>query len=118
MALVETGMVGHGVELQPLNESHVSSLVEAASDGNLWELFFTSVPAPDTTGETVRRFIVEQSAGTMQPFAVCLSDTGRAVAVTSLCHIDAVNRRVEIGYTWYAASQQEPVSTRRASSCY
>jgi hypothetical protein len=65
-------MRGHGVELQPLNESHVHSLVEAAGDGNLWELFFTNVPIPDTMGETVRRFIVERSAGTMQPFAVCL----------------------------------------------
>jgi hypothetical protein len=46
MALVEAGMIGHGVELQPLNESHVSSLVEAASDGNLWEPFFASVPTP------------------------------------------------------------------------
>ncbi|MET7372683.1 GNAT family N-acetyltransferase [Micromonospora arida] len=106
MALAEAGLRGHGVELQPLEESHLHSLVDAASDGNLWELFFTSVPTPDTMGETVKRFIVERSAGTMQPFAVCLSDTGQAVGVTSLCHIDAANRRAEIGYTWYAASRQ------------
>lgn len=64
MTLAETGMRGHGVELQPLNESHVPSLVDAAGDGNLWKLFFTSVPTPDTMGGTVRRFIAEQSAGT------------------------------------------------------
>jgi N-acetyltransferase len=42
----------------------------------------------------------------MQTFAVCLSGTGQSVGATSLCHIDAANRRAEIGYTWYAASQQ------------
>lgn len=106
MALAEAGLRGYGVELQPLTESHVPNLIEAASDGNLWELFFTSVPNPDTMGETVRRFIAERSAGTTQPFAVCLSDAGRAVGMTSLCHIDAANRRAEIGYTWYAAARQ------------
>ncbi|MEE6260200.1 GNAT family N-acetyltransferase [Plantactinospora sonchi] len=99
-------MRGHGVELRPLDESHVPGLVEAARDGNLWELFFTSVPTPDTMGDTVRQFIAERSAGTMQPFAVCLSGTGRAIGVTSLCHVDAANRRAEVGYTWYAASRQ------------
>jgi hypothetical protein len=63
VALAEAGMRGHGVELQPLNESHVHSLVEAAGDGNLWELFFTSVPTPDTMGETsiARRRRAERS---------------------------------------------------------
>lgn len=99
-------MHGHGVELHPLHESHVDGLVEAASDGRLWELFFTSVPAPEKMGEVVRRFIAERSAGTMRPFAVRLTATGQTVGMTSLCHIDAANRRAEVGYTWYAASHQ------------
>ena len=38
---------GYGMRLEPLTQSHRDDLAAAASDGRLWELWFTSVPEPD-----------------------------------------------------------------------
>ena len=41
------------------------------------------------------------AAGTMLPFAVIEAATGKAVGMTTYMNADAVNKRVEIGATWY-----------------
>lgn len=95
---------GYGVRLEPLEAGHEPDLAAAAADGNLWELWFTSVPAPHETGRYIADALVGQSNGTMLPWAVRVD--GRIVGCTRYHDIVAPVDRVEIGYTWYAASWQ------------
>ena len=92
--------------LAPLSQSHHDDLVEAAKDGELWKLWYTTIPEPAAMRAEINRRLDLQSKGSMLPFAVLNPVTGRAVGVTSYMNIDAANRRVEIGSTWYRQSVQ------------
>ena len=94
------------VNLEPLTQRHLDDLVEAAKDGALWTLWYTSVPSPETMQAEIERRLALQAAGSMLPFAVIDNTTTRAVGVTAYMHVDAINRRVEIGSTWYRKSVQ------------
>ena len=96
---------GRHARLLPLAPAHEAGLGEAATDGELWRLWYTSVPAPDGMAAEIQRRLQLQAAGSMLPFTV-MDASGRIVGMTSYMHIDAVNRRVEIGSTWTAASAQ------------
>jgi len=61
---------GHGVRLEPLTTEHVGALSAAASDGRLWELWFTSVPSPNETAKYVADALAGQELGHMLPWAV------------------------------------------------
>ncbi len=103
---------GHGVRLEPLTLEHHDALVAAASDGRLWELWYTSVPEP----ARMRAYLVEalagRDAGHMLPWAVRDLESDRLVGSTRYHDIIAAIDRVEIGYTWYAAgSQRSHVNT-------
>jgi N-acetyltransferase len=97
---------GHGVRLEPLTTGHTPELAAAAADGRLWELWFTSVPAPERTQSYVDDALAGQDAGTMLPWVVRDLADGRIVGSTRYHDIVAAIDRVEIGYTWYAASRQ------------
>ena len=97
---------GHGVRLEPLNASHTDALRAAASDGRLWELWFTAVPQPHTVDAYIQAAIDGQSAGQMLPWAVRELTQGRIVGSTRYHDIVAAIDRVEIGYTWYGRSWQ------------
>jgi RimJ/RimL family protein N-acetyltransferase len=97
---------GHGVRLEPLAIEHEPALAAAAADGRLWELWFTSVPAPDETARYIADALAGQQAGTMLPWIVRDLADGAIVGSTRYHDIVAAIDRVEIGYTWYAASRQ------------
>ena len=97
---------GHGVRLEPLDASHAGGLAAAAADGKLWELWFTSVPAPGDEGAYIASALAGQEAGHMLPFAVRDLATGDIVGTTRYHDIVAPIDRVEIGWTWYAARCQ------------
>jgi RimJ/RimL family protein N-acetyltransferase len=102
---------GPHVRLLPLQQSHHDGLCEAVRDGELWQLWYTAVPAPERMAAEIQRRLALQAAGSMLPFTV-LDAEGRIVGMTTYMHIDAVHRRVEIGSTWYAASSQRtPLNT-------
>lgn len=92
---------GQYVTLVPLSQSHHDDLVEAAQDGELWTLWYTSVPSPDKMWAEIERRLGLQTQDSMLPFAVIENSTNTAVGMTTYMHIDALNRRVEIGSTWY-----------------
>ncbi len=92
---------GQQVSLVPLSQSHHDELVEAVKDGELWTLWYTSVPTPDRLRAEIERRLELQAKGSMIPFAVIEKSTNTAVGMTTYMHIDAVHRRVEIGSTWY-----------------
>jgi len=97
---------GHGVRLEPLAPQHTDALIAAASDGALWDLWFTSVPRPDEAAEYVAKALSGQRDGHMLPWAV--RDLASDVVVGTTRFHDVVPEvdRVEIGYTWYAARMQ------------
>lgn len=97
---------GHYVQLEPLEHRHAAALRAAAADGELWKLWFSSVPASEQMDVYIETALARQAAGIDLPFAVRRLDTGDVAGCTRFSHADAVNRRVEIGYTWYAASAQ------------
>jgi N-acetyltransferase len=97
---------GHGVRLEPLKQAHHDDLVAAASDGKLWELWFTTVPEPDRVADYIADALAGQRAGHMLPWAVRDLATETIVGSTRYHDIMTSADRVEIGYTWYAASRQ------------
>ena len=98
-------LAGDLVVLEPLTPEHHDELVTAVSDGRLWELWYTSVPAPEAMGAEIDRRLAEQAAGTMLPFTVRRTG-GPAVGMTTFMNIEAEVPRLEIGSTWTAASAQ------------
>lgn len=98
-------LVGSHAALVPLTREHHDALCDATRDGELWKLWYTAVPSPETMAAEIERRLALQTAGSMLPFTV-LDATGRVVGMTTYMNIDAVHKRVEIGSTWTAASAQ------------
>lgn len=96
-------LTGRYVQLLPLSHDHRDGLITAARDGELWQLWYTSVPRPETMDAEITRRLSLQDAGSMLPFTVVNSPSGEVVGMTTFMNIDAVNRQVEIGSTWYAS---------------
>jgi RimJ/RimL family protein N-acetyltransferase len=104
-------LAGEHVELSPLKAEDHDGLIAAASDGELWTLSYTRVPRPDEMRETIASYLVARDEATMMPFTVRRASTGEIVGVSTFCNVDAANRRVEIGYTWYARSAQQTMAS-------
>lgn len=97
---------GHGVRLEPLGHEHADALRTAASDGRLWELWFTAVPEPEAASAYVETALAGQKAGHMLPWVVREIGEGTVIGSTRYHDIVPEIDRVEIGYTWYAKSWQ------------
>jgi N-acetyltransferase len=96
---------GRFVQLEPLAHAHVPGLQRAAQDGELWKLWYTMIPGVDETVAYVDKALAAQANATAMPFVV-KDASGDIVGSTRYMNIDAVNGRVEIGSTWYAARVQ------------
>jgi N-acetyltransferase len=92
---------GTHVVLEPLASAHRGDLEEAVRDGELWKLWYTSVPSPEQVQTEIERRVGLQQAGTMIPFAILEAATGKAVGMTTYMNIESEHRRLEIGSTWY-----------------
>lgn len=100
---------GKHVRVELLSMDHLADLQEASADGDLQNLWYTTIPAPEDMAEEVKRRL---SLSNMLPFAIIDLASGRAVGMTTYMNIDAANRRVEIGSTWYRKSvQRSPLNT-------
>jgi RimJ/RimL family protein N-acetyltransferase len=98
---------GHGVRLEPLAREHHDGLAAAAADGELWKLWFTSVPEPEQTHAYISAALAGRDAGHMLPWAVRELASGTIVGSTRYHDIVIAIDRVEIGYTWYARRCQK-----------
>jgi RimJ/RimL family protein N-acetyltransferase len=106
MAFIEPiTLKGRHATLEPLARDHEEALKRAAADGELWRLWYTSVPAPDKTAAYIDAALAMRERDGAMPFVV-RSATGEIVGCTRYFHVDAPNRRLEIGYTWYAKRVQ------------
>jgi RimJ/RimL family protein N-acetyltransferase len=95
---------GAHATLEPLSAAHEAELARACADGELWQLWYTTVPSPEAMGAEIARRLELQRTGSMLPFAVRQEPGGRLVGMTTYMNVDSRHRRVEIGSTWYAAS--------------
>src|SRR6185503_3899263 len=95
-----------GIRLEPLNPDHESALVSAASDGRLWELWFTTVPFPEAMAAYIATALAGQRDGHMLAWAVRDLESGAIIGSTRYHDIVPAIDRVEIGYTWYSKSRQ------------
>lgn len=112
MWMTPTTLTDGTASLAPLTLAHQTDLAEAAADGDLNRLWYTSVPTPEGVESEITRRLTLQEAGSMVPFAI-LDASGRAVGMTTFMAIDHQHQRVEIGYTWYRKSvQRSGLNTR------
>ncbi len=103
----------HLVDLAPLSLDHHDDLREAVRDGELWKLWYTTIPSPEDMRAEIQRRLDLQAQGSMLPFAVIDNADGRACGMTTYMHVDAANKRVEIGSTWYRQRvQRTPLNTQ------
>jgi RimJ/RimL family protein N-acetyltransferase len=96
---------GTYARLEPLSPAHHDALVEAVRDGELFKLWYTAIPSPEGMAKEIERRLALQAAGSMLPFTVVDAD-GKIAGMTTYMNVDASNRRVEIGSTWYAKRVQ------------
>ena len=96
---------GKYAALVPLEMAHHDALCDAVRDGELWKLWYTTIPSPEGMAKEIERRLGLQKLGSMNPFCV-LDSKGKPVGMTTYMNIDEDNRRVEIGSTWYRKSVQ------------
>jgi RimJ/RimL family protein N-acetyltransferase len=99
-------LMGDTVVLRPMQAGDAPALLQAASDGALWNLMFTVIPGPDTVDRYVETALAGRAAGHMLPFVIERRDTGRLLGSTRYWKVDRAHRKLEIGHTWLAASAQ------------
>lgn len=103
---MHTTLRGQLVDLLPLEIEHAPQLLQAASDGELWNMSVTVVPGHDTIGRYIATALEGRRAGTVMPFVIVQRATGAIVGSTRFWKIDLANRKMEIGHTWLGASVQ------------
>jgi len=102
---------GSHAALVPLEMTHHDALCDAVRDGELWKLWYTTIPSPEGMAKEIERRLGLQKLGSMNPFCV-LDSKGKPVGMTTYMNIDENNRRVEIGSTWYRkAAQRTAINT-------
>ena len=103
---------GQYVSLVPLSLDHHDGLTDAVRDGELWKLWYTSIPRAEDMRKEIDRRLGLQVSGAMMPWTVYDADCTIS-GMTTYMNVDAVNRRVEIGSTWYAKRvQRSAVNTQ------
>ena len=100
--LQDVKLAGETVTLIPLSPAHRDALTEAATDGRLWELWFTGAPSAETVDRYIETALAERTLGVALPFVVVHNPSGEVIGSTRYCNADPDHRRLEIGYTWYA----------------
>jgi RimJ/RimL family protein N-acetyltransferase len=91
------------VSLEPLSREHIPEIAAAAADGDGGTLWYTNAPSPDTAARWVERLLAIQAGDEGVTYLVRRLD-GTVVGSSSFFHVDAANRRLEIGHTWYSGS--------------
>ncbi|MEO6680428.1 MAG: GNAT family protein [Pseudomonas sp.] len=104
---MQTSLEGTRIILRPLQYADGDALVNAAGDGELWNLTVTIVPSPTTVDSYLKRALDGRDAGTVLPFVIVLKDTGEVIGSTRFWKVDRLNRKLEIGSSWISARWQK-----------
>ena len=105
--LDEIELEGDLVKLIPLQRIHRDELLEAAADGELSKLWFTSVPSEKTIDAYIDFALSEYENNKALPFVVFDKMTEQVIGTTRFCNATPQYKRLEIGYTWYAKRAQK-----------
>ncbi|MBZ5794392.1 GNAT family N-acetyltransferase [Burkholderia contaminans] len=105
-SLEQPTLAGERIELRPLAVSDRQALLDAAADGQLWNLKVTAVPGAETIDAYIDTALQGRAAGTVMPFAIVDRVSGRVIGSTRFWKIDRRNRKLEIGHTWLSESAQ------------
>jgi len=105
-------LAGEHASLEPLGREHENGLQRAAADGELWRLWYTTVAPPEKMAEYIATALdMRERLGAMA-FVVREKPSGDIVGCTRYFNVDAINRRLEIGHTWYSKRvQRGPINT-------
>lgn len=103
-----------GIRLIPLKKDHKSGLIEAAADGELWNLWVSTVPSSATIDDYIDKALDEKENRGALPLVVIDMENDRIIGSTRYMNVDIDNRRLEIGSTWYSKSYQR---TRTNTIC-
>ena len=110
--LSDVELEGQFVKLVPLTKDYAQDLVNAANDGELWKLWYTSVPSEENIEQYIDTALTQRANNQSLPFVVIRKSDNTVVGCTRFCHAEPQNKRLEIGYTWYAKSaQRSPVNS-------
>tara|TARA_Y100000310_G_C20347406_1_gene652645 strand:+ start:66 stop:668 length:603 start_codon:yes stop_codon:yes gene_type:complete len=107
MWLRDVELESENITLTPLTMAHADALVNAAMDGELWKLWFTSVPNAETISDYIATALEQRDKGLSLPFVVIDKASGEVIGSTRFCNADPINQRLEIGYTWYSKTYQK-----------
>ena len=107
-------LTSHRLELVPLDLKHHDDLCLAVEDGQLWRLWFTSVPHPNDVAAYIKKALNEYECQRSIPFAIIDSTSGKAIGSTRFCNLVPRHNRLEIGYTFYAKSYQRTAFNTQA----
>jgi RimJ/RimL family protein N-acetyltransferase len=105
--LNEIELEGKSVRLIPLKVQHKEDLLKAATDGELWNLWYTFVPSKNTIDNYIDLALKEHSSDRALAFVVIEKERNKIIGCTRFCNATPEHRRVEIGYTWYSQSYQK-----------
>lgn len=97
---------GQLLELHPMQAGHRQGLLEAAADGQLWDMSLTVIPSAATIDNYLSTALQGRAAGSVWPFVIVLRDSGQVIGTTRFWKMDGANRKLEIGHTWLAQSHQ------------
>lgn len=112
--LKEIVLEQNGIKLEPLRASHADELLWTIKKEGLSDLWYTHIPDESTIGSYISNALHMQQKGTALPFAIVDLERGKIIGSTRYCNIEAENKRLEIGYTWYASSYQR---TKANTTC-
>lgn len=104
--IVDIELSGNEVKLIPMIREHGNALINAASDGKLWELWYTNIPSEKTINKYIDYALKEKDAGRSLPFVVLDNTTNKIIGSTRFCNAEPEHKRLEIGYTWYSKRYQ------------
>jgi N-acetyltransferase len=105
-------LTGDHASVEPLAPEHEQALERAAADGELWSLWYTSVAPPGKMRQYIATALDMRERLDAMPFVVREKSSGDIVGCTRYFNVDTVNRRLEIGHTWYAKRvQRGPLNT-------
>ncbi len=97
---------GEHVVLEPMARSHVEALAQAAADGELWRLWYTTAPSREQTAAYIDAALEMRERDGALPFVVRRRADDTIVGSTRYMHAVPEHRRLEVGSTWYSASAQ------------
>lgn len=106
MQVQATVLESQRVRLEPLEADHLGELAAAIEDGELWRIPVTFVPHPRDLPQFLQDAQHAYEAGRELAFATRDKQSGRVVGSTRFMEIDATHRRLEIGFSFIAASFQ------------